>query len=116
MSDIKIEWKVFEKGQERDDVRKLYEQGHLKMIPSVIVHMTLEKEQEIQKMIDVDGRDVLEMESDVLNQMKEVETKTGVFPIQTPEDEETWQKKLDAERASRAKLKNGSKLTDVRTE
>lgn len=95
---IEINWSVFERGAEVDSVRKLYNEGSIKMIPSVIVDMTQEKEIEIQKMANAMNMDYLNVESEVAREFKEEERKLGRFPISNPTEEAYWQRRFDEER------------------
>lgn len=101
MEETTIDWNAFEHGQELNAVRRLYAEGKMNLIPSVIVNMTREKEAEIQKMVDSQGVSMLQSESAVAREFREEEARLGRFPISTPEEEAHWQKKFDEEKATR---------------
>lgn len=107
LEETTIDWNAFEHGQELTAVRRLYAEGKFNLIPSVIINMTAEKEEQIQRMVDSAGVNTLHLESEVAVEFRKEEARLGRFPISTPEEEAYWQEKFDAEKAARI----GSKTT-----
>lgn len=98
ISNIGVKWELFQPSEKRL-IEDCLRAGKWQSVGAALLpmYLTLEKEKEVQKIINVFAPKTIGFESKVRQEMLEEESKSPKLFIRSPEEERIWQEKLDKE-------------------